>query len=84
MEGGVLVPVAMPLQTDWVKSVLFDRGYLAVDEEFRLRVSPRLRSEFGNGDEFYSREGETIRLPSAPRDQPSPEFLSWHLEHIFR
>ena len=23
------MPVAMPLQTDWVKSVLFDRGYLA-------------------------------------------------------
>lgn len=23
------MPVAMPTQTDWVKSVLFDRGYLA-------------------------------------------------------
>ena len=23
------MPVAMPIQTDWVKSVLFDRGYLA-------------------------------------------------------
>jgi len=23
------VPVAMPIQTDWVRSVLFDRGYLA-------------------------------------------------------
>jgi len=23
------VPVAMPIQTDWVKSVLFDRGYLS-------------------------------------------------------
>jgi hypothetical protein len=26
---GVIVPVAMPIQTDWVQSVLFDRGYLA-------------------------------------------------------
>src|SRR5438270_9662372 len=26
---GIVVPVAMPIQTDWVKSVLFDRGYLA-------------------------------------------------------
>jgi hypothetical protein len=26
---GVLVPATMPIQTDWVKSVLFDRGYLA-------------------------------------------------------
>ena len=23
------MPVAMPIQTDWVKSVLFDRGYLS-------------------------------------------------------
>ena len=23
------MPVTMPIQTDWVKSVLFDRGYLA-------------------------------------------------------
>ena len=23
------MPVAMPIQTDWVQSVLFDRGYLA-------------------------------------------------------
>lgn len=28
-EGGVDVTVATPIQTDWVKSVLFDRGYLA-------------------------------------------------------
>lgn len=26
---GIAVPVAMPIQTDWLKSVLFDRGYLA-------------------------------------------------------
>jgi pyocin large subunit-like protein len=23
------MPVAMPIQTDWVKTILFDRGYLA-------------------------------------------------------
>src|SRR4051812_42703018 len=27
--GGVVMPTAMPVETDWVKSVLFDRGYLA-------------------------------------------------------
>jgi len=26
---GLLVPVAMPIQTDWLRSVLIDRGYLA-------------------------------------------------------
>ena len=26
---GLPVPVAMPIQTDWLKSVLIDRGYMA-------------------------------------------------------
>ncbi len=26
---GIVVPVAMPMQTEWLKSVLIDRGYLA-------------------------------------------------------
>jgi putative restriction endonuclease len=63
---------------------LFDRGYIGMDQEFRLLVSPRLRSEFGNGDEFYAREGQTISLPTKALHQPSLDFLSWHLESIFR
>lgn len=63
---------------------MFDRGYLAVDDHYRLLVSPRLRSEFGNGEEFYSREGGVISLPATPRERPSPEFLTWHLENVFR
>ena len=41
----------------------FDRGYLAVDSRHRLLVSPRLREDFGNGDQFYARAGEVIELP---------------------
>lgn len=63
---------------------LFDRGYLGIEDEYRIRVSPRLRSEFGNGEEFYSREGQVLTLPAKVRDRPSREFLSWHLEKVFR
>jgi putative restriction endonuclease len=63
---------------------MFDRGYIGVDEDYRLRVSPRLRSEFGNGEEFYANEGQVITLPGAIRNRPSTEFLSWHLEKVFR
>ena len=31
---------------------MFDRGYLGVGPSHRLRVSPRLRDEFGNGEQF--------------------------------
>jgi putative restriction endonuclease len=63
---------------------MFDRGYIGIDEDFRLRVSPRLRSEFGNGDEFYTKEGQVVTLPSVTNNQPSTEFLTWHLEKVFR
>ena len=63
---------------------LFDRGYIGIDNDYRLQVSPRLKSEFGNGDEFYAREGQVVGLPAIAQNRPSPEFLSWHLEKVFR
>jgi putative restriction endonuclease len=63
---------------------LYDRGYLGVDPKYRLLVSPRLRSEFGNGEQFYARVGEMITLPSRRADRPNREFLEWHLDEVFK
>jgi putative restriction endonuclease len=63
---------------------LFDRGYLGVDPRYRLRVSPRLREEFGNGEQFYARDGHVIDLPDRRADRPQPEFLEWHLDEVFK
>ena len=63
---------------------MFDRGYLAVDPSYRLQVSPRLRDEFGNGEQFYSRVGQAIALPDRKPDRPQREFLEWHLEEVFK
>lgn len=62
---------------------MFDRGYLTVDDQHRLRVSPRLRREFANGDEFYARDGESILLPPRPQERPNAEFLEWHQDSVF-
>jgi putative restriction endonuclease len=62
---------------------LFDRGYLGVDPQHRLRVSPRLRADFSNGDQFYAKAGQVIDLPERRADRPNREFLEWHLEEIF-
>jgi putative restriction endonuclease len=32
---------------------LFDRGYLTVTPELRVEVSPKIRDEFDNGEEYY-------------------------------
>jgi hypothetical protein len=63
---------------------LFDRGYVGVDPGYRLRVSPRLRDDFGNGDQFYARAGQLIDLPARRADRPQREFLEWHLDEVFK
>jgi putative restriction endonuclease len=63
---------------------LFDRGYLGVDPKYRLLVSRRLREEFGNGEQFYARAGQTITVPERRPDRPNPEFLEWHADSVFQ
>jgi putative restriction endonuclease len=62
---------------------MFDRGYIGVDPSYKLHVSRRLRDEFGNGDEFYEREGSVIALPEREVDKPNTEFLTWHMDEVF-
>ncbi|MEU8331055.1 HNH endonuclease [Micromonospora sp. NPDC048839] len=63
---------------------LFDHGYLGIDPKHRLMVSPRLRTEFGNGEQFYARAGTAITVPTATRDRPHREFLEWHLDEVYK
>jgi putative restriction endonuclease len=62
---------------------LFDSGYLSVDPEYRLRVSPRLRREFENGEEFYARDGQSILVPDRRADRPNRHYLEWHTDEVF-
>lgn len=63
---------------------LFDRGYPGIDLNYRLRVSPAIREEFSNGDEFYARAGCEIDIPRRPADRPGREFLEWHNDVVFQ
>ncbi len=65
---------------------LFDRGYLGVHPERNtLLVSPRLRADWGNGEEFYARagSGEPISMPARRSDRPNRDFLAWHADAVF-
>jgi putative restriction endonuclease len=63
---------------------MFDHGYLGVDPKYRLVVSPQLREEFGNGEQFYAKAGQVIELPARRADRPHREFLEWHLDEVFK
>jgi len=65
---------------------LFDRGYLGVHPtEKILMVSPRLRQEYGNGEEFYARARarEVVAAPARRADRPNTDFLQWHADAVF-
>ncbi len=63
---------------------LFDRGYVTVTPDLKLRVSGRIRDEFENGRDYYGLDGREIRLPRPPFPAPSREALEWHSDTVFR
>ena len=62
---------------------VFDAGYLTFDEDLRVVVSDRVRTEFNNGNEYRRLQGERLRLPSDPKLHPDPGRLRWHREERF-
>ena len=56
----------------------------ALTPRYRLLVSPRLREDFGNGDQLYSKAGQIIYLPERRADRPQRDFLEWHLDEVFK
>jgi len=63
---------------------LYDRGYLTVSPDYRIHVSSRLRTDFGNGEIYYPLENQQIRLPVRSENRPDPELLGWHTDVLFR
>lgn len=63
---------------------LFDRGYITIDNKLRIRVSQRIKEDFGNGKEYYAHQGqELLILPGSSELYPDTQFLEWHNDNIF-
>ena len=75
------VPNGLLLRSDLHR--LFDRGYLTVTPELRVRVSRRIREEFENGKHYYAMEGATMRVPARPEYHPDGRALEWHQDVVF-
>jgi putative restriction endonuclease len=64
---------------------LFDLGYVTLTPELRNEVSPRLKTEWQNGREYYAHHGQPLRIrPADLASCPGQEFLTWHNENRFR
>lgn len=80
-DGPHDVPNGLLLRADIHR--LFDKGYVTVTPELRFVVSQRLAKEWENGKIYYERNGTPIARPRDRHDDPDPELLRWHNEHVF-
>jgi len=60
----------------------FDRGLMTITQDFKIKLTSKISSNFGSTDFFTKYEGRQITLPD--RFLPGLEFLQYHEETIFR
>lgn len=63
--------------------ILFDQGYVSVNEDFRFLVSEQLYEDYHNGRDYYARHKKPILLPEQPAERPAREFLAWHRTSVY-
>lgn len=63
--------------------ILFDQGYVSVDEDFRFLVSEQLHEDYHNGKDYYARHKKPILLPEQSAEHPAREFLVWHRMNVY-
>ena len=63
---------------------LFDRGYITVTPEHRVRVSRRLKADFDNGEHYYQLDGSALWVPRSSEARPRGDFLEWHCDTVFK
>lgn len=62
----------------------FDRGFMSVDSQYEVLVSPLARSEQNNPGHIMTLEARSIFPPQDERHNPDQECLGWHRREVFR
>ena len=71
------------LRSDFHK--LFDLGYVTVNPDLRVEVSPRIKEEWFNGKAYYRLDGQPLAtVPNESEFQPKREYLEWHNKNVFQ
>jgi putative restriction endonuclease len=62
---------------------LFDKGYVTVTPDLRVRVSGRLAREWNNGKCYAAYDGQELRAVPGASERPARAALEWHAERVF-
>ena len=64
--------------------ILFDRGLIGVDADYRIRISPQIRESYLNGKVYYEHDGQILRsLPKERALQPDRDLLDSRMKELF-
>lgn len=82
LDGPHSVNNGLLLRSDF--HTLYDNGYITIDKDFRIDVSPRLHQDYGNGRDYYKYDGQKLLiLPQDINQLPSTDYLEWHNQNVF-
>ena len=62
---------------------VFDAGFMTLNDDLSLRVSPLIRERFNNGNEYRRLNGLPLRRPKNEADLPSLDHVRWHRENQY-
>lgn len=64
--------------------VMFDRGYITIDRDYKIIVSDKLKQNYQHSEGYYKLHGQSlVILPQRAYEQPSLEYIDWHNENVF-
>ena len=82
-QGPHQISNGLLLRSDFHK--LFDLGYVTVNSDLRVEISPRIKEEWFNGKAYYRLHGQPLSvLPDSVECRPKREFLDWHNTKVFQ
>ena len=64
---------------------LFDAGLVGVNQDMRIKVSPKIRETWFNGKAYYRLNDQPLTVvPDLVANRPDPDRLKWHFENRFQ
>jgi putative restriction endonuclease len=64
---------------------LFDAGLVTVNQDLRIKVSPKIREAWFNGKVYYGLNDQPLTVvPDVAAHQPDRDRLKWHVENRFQ
>jgi putative restriction endonuclease len=93
LEAAHIVPYVMEQRHEVTNGLLlradfhrlFDAGLVAVDPDYRVRVSPRIREMYYNGKAYYRLDRQPLsQVPTVEADKPDRDRLGWHFKNCFQ